>query len=88
MFLNWLKWSVWQRKVYEEQKVIFANDMERDSTYHDLQEMNYLDVFIKESQRIAPAVPFIGREAEENIKMGIEFDSNDKKDKNPKIHLF
>lgn len=58
-----------QQKVYDEQKTIFASDMARDSTYQDLQEMKYLEVFIKESQRLIPAVSFIGREALENIKL-------------------
>lgn len=47
--------------------------MERDSTYQDLQEMKYLEVFIKESQRIVPAVSFVGREALENIELGTVF---------------
>lgn len=55
--------------MFEEQKTIFASDMERDSTYQDLQEMKYLEVFIKESQRIVPAVSFVGREAQENITL-------------------
>lgn len=44
--------------------------MSRDSTYQDLQEMKYLEVFIKESQRLIPAVSFIGREAQENTQLG------------------
>lgn len=58
-----------QQKVYEEQKTIFGSDMERDSTFQELQDMKYLEVFIKESQRLIPAVSFIGREAQENIKL-------------------
>lgn len=50
--------------------------MARDSTYQDLQEMKYLEVFIKESQRLIPAVSFIGREAQENIQLG-RFYEND-----------
>lgn len=58
-----------QEKVLEEQKAIFAGDFERSPTYNDIQEMKYLEMFIKEGQRIYPSVPFIGREPTEYLKL-------------------
>lgn len=58
--------------MYEEQLSIFGEeDLLRDATYQEMQDMKYLDLFIKESQRLIPAVPFIGRQAHEDFKLGI-----------------
>lgn len=58
--------------MYEEQLSIFGEeDLLRDATYQEMQEMKYLDLFIKESQRLIPAVPFIGRHAHEDFKLCI-----------------
>ncbi|XP_030388342.1 cytochrome P450 4e2-like [Scaptodrosophila lebanonensis] len=50
-----------QRKIYEEQLAVMGDDMKRDSTFQEIAEMKYLDLFIKEAQRLYPSVPFIGR---------------------------
>ncbi|XP_017867961.1 PREDICTED: cytochrome P450 4e5, mitochondrial-like [Drosophila arizonae] len=50
-----------QRKLYEEQKAVMGNEMHRDATFQEISEMKYLDLFIKEAQRVYPSVPFIGR---------------------------
>ncbi|EDW00809.1 cytochrome P450 4e5, mitochondrial [Drosophila grimshawi] len=50
-----------QRKLYEEQRTVMGNQMHRDATFQEIAEMKYLDLFIKEAQRVYPSVPFIGR---------------------------
>lgn len=55
-----------QRKLYEEQRSILGDDMHRDATFQELSEMKYLDLFIKEAQRVYPSVPLIGRYTEKD----------------------
>ncbi|KAH8249715.1 hypothetical protein KR032_011699 [Drosophila birchii] len=50
-----------QQKLYQEQCEIMGNDMNRDATFQEIAQMKYLDLFIKEAQRVYPSVPFIGR---------------------------
>ncbi|ALC40923.1 Cyp4e3 [Drosophila busckii] len=55
-----------QRKIFEEQRQIMGSDLGRDATYQELADMKYLDLFIKEAQRVYPSVPFIGRYTEKD----------------------
>uniref|UniRef100_UPI003B82F6C1 cytochrome P450 4C1-like n=1 Tax=Chrysoperla carnea TaxID=189513 RepID=UPI003B82F6C1 len=55
-----------QNRIYEEQLKIF-NDSKRKATYDDLQNMEYLERCIKESLRLYPPVPIIGRTLDEDI---------------------
>lgn len=57
--------------MYDEQISLLGNDNSRDPTYQELQEMQYTEMFIKESLRMIPAVPIIGRHATENITLRI-----------------
>nr|O44221.1 RecName: Full=Cytochrome P450 4e5, mitochondrial; AltName: Full=CYPIVE5; Flags: Precursor [Drosophila mettleri]AAC27534.1 microsomal cytochrome P450 [Drosophila mettleri] len=50
-----------QRKLYEEQQAVMGNELNRDATFQEISAMKYLDLFIKEAQRVYPSVPFIGR---------------------------
>ncbi|KAH8273663.1 hypothetical protein KR018_007557 [Drosophila ironensis] len=50
-----------QQKLYNEQCEIMGNDMNRDVSFQEIAQMKYLDLFIKEAQRVYPSVPFIGR---------------------------
>ncbi|CAF1410201.1 unnamed protein product [Rotaria sordida] len=56
-----------QAKVHAEMDSIFGDDRERPCTMDDIQQMTYLDCVIKESMRILPPVPIIGREAQEDF---------------------
>ncbi|XP_075165710.1 cytochrome P450 4e2-like [Haematobia irritans] len=58
-----------QRKVYEEQCSIMGCDEKGNATFQELTEMKYLDLVIKESQRLYPSVPFVARHTEEEYNM-------------------
>lgn len=38
-----------------------GSDMDRSVSFQEIAKMKYLDLFIKEAQRVYPSVPFIGR---------------------------
>lgn len=71
-----------QRKVTEELDEIFAEDINRPVTYDDTRNMKYLECVLKESQRLYPSVPIIGRKLSEDI----DFDGF-RIPKNTTIHL-
>ncbi|XP_029850540.2 cytochrome P450 4c3 [Ixodes scapularis] len=56
-----------QQKIHEELDGIFGEDRERPISPDDLKEMKYLECALKESQRLFPSVPFIGRELMEDV---------------------
>lgn len=51
-----------QKKVQDEMDLIFASDRDRYASVADLKEMKFLECCIKESLRLFPSVPIIGRE--------------------------
>lgn len=55
------------KKVIDEQRTIFHDDMERDITQEQLSKMKYLDCCIKEALRLYPSVPIIGRRVEKDV---------------------
>ncbi|XP_035221746.1 cytochrome P450 4c3-like [Stegodyphus dumicola] len=56
-----------QEAIHEELDVIFGNDDQRPVTVEDVREMKYLECVLKESQRLYPSLPVIGRELEEDV---------------------
>ncbi|XP_023223442.1 cytochrome P450 4C1-like isoform X7 [Centruroides sculpturatus] len=58
-----------QEKVYEELQGIFGDDKDKTLTAEDIREMKYLECVLKESQRISPSVPLIGRSCTEDFKI-------------------
>ncbi|XP_054724772.1 cytochrome P450 4c3-like [Uloborus diversus] len=56
-----------QEKIQLEIDDIFSNDKERPASYDDLRNMKYLECALKESQRIFPSVPIIGRKLDEDV---------------------
>uniref|UniRef100_D3TR52 Cytochrome P450 CYP4G13v2 n=1 Tax=Glossina morsitans morsitans TaxID=37546 RepID=D3TR52_GLOMM len=58
-----------QQRVVEEQEAIFGHDMQRDCTFADTLQMNYLERVICETLRLFPPVPLIARKAEEDVKL-------------------
>ncbi len=57
-----------QEKVYEEIIEVFSTDGKIN--YESLNRLTYLDQVIKESMRLLPAVPIIGRETQEEVEIG------------------
>nr|WET52695.1 cytochrome P450 [Phaedon brassicae] len=57
-----------QRKAIEEQHRIFGKDKDRSVTHRELLDMKYLELVIKESLRIYPSVPFVGRLSDKDVK--------------------
>lgn len=59
-----------QDRVYEEIDSIFEGDRKRSATMKDLNEMKYLECAIKDSLRLYPSVPFLGRHLYEDVQIG------------------
>ncbi|XP_075972680.1 cytochrome P450 4d2-like [Anticarsia gemmatalis] len=59
-----------QDKIYEELKTIFGDDMNRDPTYHELHQMKYLELAMKECMRLFPPVPLIERRMNKDCEVG------------------
>lgn len=59
-----------QETAYQEQIRIFG-DSKRLPNLSDLNEMVYLEMVLKEAQRLYPSVPMIGRRIHEDIKLSM-----------------
>lgn len=57
-----------QKKVFEELKNIFGQT-DRPVTHKDLSNMRYLDRVIKETMRLFPVTPILGRRTTKDIKL-------------------
>ncbi|XP_054727616.1 uncharacterized protein LOC129237145 [Anastrepha obliqua] len=58
-----------QERVFQEQTQIFADNLQRDCTFADAQEMHYLERVIKETLRLYPPVPVIARKVNEDVPL-------------------
>lgn len=57
-----------QDKAFEELRDIYGNDLEREVTYKDLQEMKYLEMVAKEALRLFPPAPIISKQLLEDYE--------------------
>ena len=53
--------------------ILILGESERHLTNDDLHALEYLECVIKESMRILPPVPFIGRKISEDCTIGITY---------------
>lgn len=60
----------YQQKVYEELSCITLRD-EIDVNSEDLSHLKFLDMFIKETMRLLPTVPYLTRETSGELQLGI-----------------
>lgn len=65
-----------KEKIYKELLGIYGTNITNITKsapvkYDDLQHMHYLDRVIKETMRIFPPAPVIGRKITEDLKMGL-----------------
>lgn len=67
---NISKYPEVQQKVYEEIVECFGDDKNEKISFQDLNKLNYLDLVIKESLRIFPPIPYIGRILSEDFTAG------------------
>ncbi|XP_011176870.1 cytochrome P450 4d2 [Zeugodacus cucurbitae] len=58
-----------QAKLFEEIRDVLGDDKERPVTQRDLIELKYMECVIKESLRLYPTVPLIGRNFEEDVNL-------------------
>lgn len=58
-----------QNKVFDEIKRILPEN-ESELTLNTINDLKYLDMVIKETMRLFPIVPFVGRKVSGDFKMG------------------
>ncbi|XP_035205646.1 cytochrome P450 4g1-like [Stegodyphus dumicola] len=59
-----------QDRVFQELHSVFGDDKTREVRIEDVKSLVYLEQVIKETLRLYPPVPLIGRENKESIKVG------------------
>ncbi|XP_064458393.1 cytochrome P450 4c3-like [Ornithodoros turicata] len=59
-----------QRKVHEELDVVFGDDKDRPVTKEDAKELKYLECVIKETLRLFPPLPILGRDFRTDTTIG------------------
>lgn len=70
MLYNLAKYPDIQQKVFEEARTVFGDEPLQAGTMHNLNDLHYLDLVIKETLRLYPSVPFYGRKVREEIVIG------------------
>ncbi|XP_055540776.1 probable cytochrome P450 313a4 isoform X2 [Wyeomyia smithii] len=70
IFLMLAMFSDVQQKVYEEITNIYSKSGRQQLSYEALQQQHYLELVIKETMRLFPVAPIIGREAIEPVRLG------------------
>lgn len=73
---NIAKYPEVQRNSFDEIRNVMGDDALKEISFDDLQRLNYLDRVIKESLRLFPPVPVIGRMINEQVVISIYLDLN------------
>lgn len=63
---NLAKYPDIQQKAFDEIRNVIGDDITKSVELKDLNELSYLELVIKETLRLYPSVPFIGRKINEN----------------------
>ncbi|CRK95471.1 CLUMA_CG008940, isoform A [Clunio marinus] len=63
------KYKYVQQKCFDEIKRVIGDDRNKPITMKELNELKYLELVIKETLRLYPSVPLIGREVVEEMKI-------------------
>ena len=59
-----------QKQIVEELETVFADDWYRPCTVEDANQLKYLECCIKESLRLYPSAPIVGRSSTTPIEIG------------------
>lgn len=63
---NIAKYPEVQQKAFEEIRDVNGDDKRKEMSLKDLNALQYLDLVVKETLRLYPSVPFLGRKIKEN----------------------
>jgi cytochrome P450 family 4 len=66
---NLAKYPEIQDKAFHEVRNVMGDDLNKSAVLSDLNEMNYLEMIIKETLRLYPPAPVFGRKLEENFEL-------------------
>lgn len=67
---NLAKYPDIQKRVFEESCTVLGSDTKKPTTISDLNNLNYLELVVKESLRLYPSVPLYGRHMFDDLKIG------------------
>lgn len=70
---NIAKYADVQQKCFKEIIDVIGSDTKQCATITQLNQLSYLELVIKESLRLYPPVPMIGRQATEDIELSKRF---------------
>ena len=66
---NLAKYPEAQEKAFNEIRSVIGDDVNKPVTQKDLNDLNYMDLVIKETLRLYPSVPIYGRKMKEDVEI-------------------